>query len=108
MAGTYKFMGCTIKCLGYYEPEHRVVWEAVDDKTGCAVAHGYTLRECELRIAEDKANEERDRHWIGILSEFKERLGNVLRCYSVIDDTDAVIMDIIKDIESLEETYKKN
>lgn len=50
---TYKFRGCTIKSLGYYEPDHRVVWEATDEN-GDVVAHGYTLRECEFRILEDQ------------------------------------------------------
>ena len=49
----YEFRGCTIKNLGYNQPDHRVIWEATDS-TGAVVAHGYSLRECEFRILEDE------------------------------------------------------
>lgn len=51
MAGTYKFMGCTIRNMGYHQPDHRVWWEAVDE-TGNAVAQADTLRGCEFQIFE--------------------------------------------------------
>lgn len=107
MAGTYKFLGCTIKCLGYYEPEHRVIWEATEDATGEAVAHGYTLRECEFIIAEGKVKDERDQHWIGVLKNIQERLSNLLQSYDVSDDADDELSDIIDDIDAIEGSYKK-
>jgi hypothetical protein len=44
-AGEYMYCGYRIQCCGYYEPEHRIVWQAIDDQTGEAVAHGYTKKE---------------------------------------------------------------
>lgn len=41
----YEYRGFRIECVGYYPPEHRVCWEAVDEN-GCGFAHAYTLREC--------------------------------------------------------------
>ncbi len=29
--GVYEYRGVTIECLGYYEPDHRVVWEGSCD-----------------------------------------------------------------------------
>jgi hypothetical protein len=43
--GHYLYRGFTIICVGYYNPEHRVCWEAVDTDGKSAFAHGYTLRE---------------------------------------------------------------
>ncbi len=40
--GEYIYRGYRIYCFGYYEPEHRVVWEAVDPETGDGVAYGFT------------------------------------------------------------------
>lgn len=54
----YKFRGCEVYSIGYYEPEHRVVWEAVDEKTHEAVAHGYSMREVMMIILENQLREE--------------------------------------------------
>lgn len=35
--GHYTYKGIQINCIGYYPPEKRVVWEAVD-KNGCGFA----------------------------------------------------------------------
>ena len=40
----YLYRGFEIICVGYYNPEHRVCWEAVDE-FGCGFAHSYTLKE---------------------------------------------------------------
>ena len=37
------FRGYEIYCCGYYPPEQRVVWEAVDEN-GCGFAHYYSLK----------------------------------------------------------------
>lgn len=50
----YVFRGCTIRNMGYHQPDHCVLWEATD-KDGGVVAHGKTLRECEIIIAEQEA-----------------------------------------------------
>jgi hypothetical protein len=42
--GEYLYRGFRVYCFGYYEPEHRVVWEAVEESTGDGVAHGYSKR----------------------------------------------------------------
>ena len=44
-AGDYLYRGNRIRSCGYYEPEHRVAWEATDEESGYAVAHGYTKRQ---------------------------------------------------------------
>ena len=41
--GSYIYRGYYIECLGYYEPEHRIVWEAVDEH-GNGFAHSYSLK----------------------------------------------------------------
>lgn len=38
--------------IGYYPPEKRVVWEAVD-KNGCGFAHSFSLRDTIRLIDED-------------------------------------------------------
>ena len=42
--GSYIYRGYYIECLGYYEPEHRIVWEAVDEH-GNGFAHSYSLKD---------------------------------------------------------------
>lgn len=42
-AGHYIYRGYKVTCFGYYEPEHRVVWEA-EDENGCGFAHSFSLR----------------------------------------------------------------
>lgn len=51
-AGTYEYRGWVISCVGYYEPEQRVCWEAYDPKTGCADFHGFSKREIKWLIDE--------------------------------------------------------
>lgn len=41
--GSYIYRGYYIECLGYYDPEHYVVWEAVDEH-GNGFAHSYSLK----------------------------------------------------------------
>jgi hypothetical protein len=41
--GKYLYRGYKIHFFGYYEPEHRVVWEGIDNE-GDAIAHGFTKR----------------------------------------------------------------
>ena len=55
-AGKYKYRGLIISCIGYYEPEKRVVWEAYDPKSGCAEFHGFSKREVKSYIDEDNKN----------------------------------------------------
>ena len=42
-AGKYIYRGYEIYCCGYYPPERRVVWEAIDEY-GCGFAHHYSLK----------------------------------------------------------------
>lgn len=44
-SGEYLYKGYRIVCIGYYEPEHRIVWEAENLETGCGDFHAYTKRE---------------------------------------------------------------
>lgn len=47
--GHYLYRGYRINCVGYYEPEHRVVWECVDvDESG--FGHSFSKRGCMLEI----------------------------------------------------------
>jgi len=43
--GEYLYRGFKIQYFGYYEPEHRVVWEGIDESTGDGVARGFTKKE---------------------------------------------------------------
>ena len=54
----YEYRGFQIECVGYYPPEHRVCWEAVDED-GNGFAHAYTLRECKMLV--DKELEKDDK-----------------------------------------------
>lgn len=47
--GHYIYRGYKVNCLGYYSPEHRVVWEALDE-TGCGFAHSFSLAETKRLI----------------------------------------------------------
>ena len=42
--GHYTYKGIQINCIGYYPPEKRVVWEAVD-KDGCGFCHSFSLKD---------------------------------------------------------------
>ena len=50
--GFYIYRGYEIHCIGYYRPEHKIVWEAVDEN-GCAFAHSYSLRDTKIFIDEE-------------------------------------------------------
>lgn len=50
--GHYIYKDIKINCIGYYPPEKRVVWEAVD-KNGCGFAHSFSLRDTIRLIDED-------------------------------------------------------
>lgn len=52
-AGKYRYRGYTLTNVGYYEPEHREVWEAVDEKTSGADFHNFTLTDLLDDIDED-------------------------------------------------------
>lgn len=41
--GHYKYRGFEIVCVGYYNPEHRVAWEAIDTDGRSGFAQSYTL-----------------------------------------------------------------
>lgn len=56
-AGHYIYRGYKVTCLGYYEPEHRVVWEA-EDENGCGFAHSFSLRDTKRLIDECLDKEE--------------------------------------------------
>lgn len=51
-SGRYQYRGVIIHCVGYYEPEHRICWEAID-KDGCGFAHAYTFRDCKYFVDKD-------------------------------------------------------
>lgn len=51
-AGTYKYRGWIISCVGYYEPERRVCWEGYDPETECGDFHGFSKREIKWLIDE--------------------------------------------------------
>lgn len=54
--GHYRYRGFDIICVGYYNPEHRVCWECVDEN-GQGFGHGYTLKECKTWIDIELENE---------------------------------------------------
>lgn len=55
-AGHYVYRGFRVICVGYYPPEGRVVWEAVDEN-GCGFAHSFRLRDTKRLIDESIENE---------------------------------------------------
>lgn len=42
-AGHYEYRGFKVVCVGYYHPDQKVVWEAVDEN-GCGFAHSFSLK----------------------------------------------------------------
>lgn len=56
--GNYEYRGYTIQCVGYYHPEHRVVWEACPKGEIYADFHGFSLREVKMAIDNDLDKEE--------------------------------------------------
>ena len=51
--GTYEYRGYIIQSVGYYNPEHRVCWEAHLPNELWADFHGYSLKEVKLFIDDD-------------------------------------------------------
>ena len=51
-SGHYKYRGFQINCLGYYSPDKRVVWEAVD-KYGNGFAQSYSFAETKQFIDDE-------------------------------------------------------
>lgn len=47
--GQYLYRGYVIHTVGYYHPEHRICWEAVDEN-GCGFAHSFSMRECKALV----------------------------------------------------------
>ena len=50
--GHYEYRGYKIICIGYYHPEHRIVWECVDEN-GNGFGHDYSLNGCKFWIDEE-------------------------------------------------------
>ena len=49
--GNYAYRGYIIYCVGYYNPDHRVAWEAVPEGNALrADFHGFSLREVKIAI----------------------------------------------------------
>lgn len=48
--GEYYYRGYRVYCLGYFEPDQRVAWEALDENTGDAIAHGFTKKDVMIKI----------------------------------------------------------
>ena len=68
-AGHYIYRGFEVRCLGYFEAEHRIVWECVDEY-GCGFGHSFTLRDCKQQIDWELDSEEGRRHNEKIKREF--------------------------------------
>ena len=47
--GHYEYRGFEIICLGYYNPEHKVVWECVD-KNGHGFGQDFSLKNCKFYV----------------------------------------------------------
>lgn len=58
MSAKYRYRGYSISNKGYYQPDHHVWWEAIDEKTGEASYHGKTRREVMQMIDEDFVRDE--------------------------------------------------
>ena len=48
--GHYMYRGFQIICVGYYPPEQRVCWEAVDHDGYSGFAHSYSLKATKAEI----------------------------------------------------------
>lgn len=42
--GKYKYRGWIVASVGYYPPDHCVVWEGYDPETGCADFHAFSKK----------------------------------------------------------------
>ena len=49
-SGKYLYKGFIITNLGYYPPDKKTVWEAVDPETNEGVAHDFTLKRVKQAI----------------------------------------------------------
>lgn len=49
--GKYLYRGYIITCVGYYNPEQKVVWEA-EEENGDGLAHAYSLKDTKKIIDE--------------------------------------------------------
>lgn len=56
-AGEYKYRGWIISSVGYYPPDHCVVWEGYDPETGHSDFHGFSKREIKWLIDDSLAKE---------------------------------------------------
>lgn len=57
--GHYIYRGYKVYCIGYYPPENRIVWEAVDHD-GSGFAHSFSLRDTKMLIDIDLKRKEYD------------------------------------------------
>ena len=48
--GHYLYRGFEIICVGYYNPEHHICWEAVDIDGISGFAHSYSLKDTKAEI----------------------------------------------------------
>lgn len=48
--GHYEYRGFKILSVGYYNPEHRVCWEAIDTDGVSGFAHSFTLKDVKREI----------------------------------------------------------
>lgn len=55
--GHYIYKGYHINCIGYYHPEHRICWEAVDHDN-CGFAHSFTLKDT-INLIDEAINHEK-------------------------------------------------
>ena len=53
----YRYRGFEVYCHGYYAPDKRYWWEAVDTITGCADFHATTKRQIKQLIDESLGKE---------------------------------------------------
>lgn len=65
-SGLYLYRGFGVRCVGYYNPEHKVCWEAFDDR-GYGFAHSYSLKDTKFWI--DKTIEEYETDYIPLSEE---------------------------------------
>ena len=50
--GLYEYRGFKIESIGYFSPEQKVVWEAIDENGG-GFAHSFSLRDTKLLIDDE-------------------------------------------------------
>ena len=62
-AGKYKYRGWIVSSVGYYHPQHCVVWEAYDPETGCADFHAFSKKAIKRLIDDSLAKEMEETKW---------------------------------------------